>query len=137
MKIGINGFGRIGRQVFRIAHERGHEVALVVSQPDRRRGRGGATSPSPVNQPALELGLPVTDRVDDVLGEQERVRANGHLGHARAAAGERDERRRVRRPIDDLASRRDGLVDATTEQIVDHLADVGAALGSPFLKRTS
>src|SRR5690606_13917523 len=29
MKIGINGFGRIGRQVFRIAHERGHEVALV------------------------------------------------------------------------------------------------------------
>ncbi|HEX6417665.1 MAG TPA: methionyl-tRNA formyltransferase [Acidimicrobiales bacterium] len=45
----------------------GHEVALVVSQPDRRRGRGGATSPSPVKQAALDLGLPVTDRVDDVL----------------------------------------------------------------------
>ena len=29
MKIGINGFGRIGRQIFRILHERGHEVALV------------------------------------------------------------------------------------------------------------
>jgi glyceraldehyde 3-phosphate dehydrogenase len=29
MKIGINGFGRIGRQVFRIAHARGLEVALV------------------------------------------------------------------------------------------------------------
>lgn len=29
MKIGINGFGRIGRQVFRIAHARGLEVAIV------------------------------------------------------------------------------------------------------------
>ncbi len=29
MKIGINGFGRIGRQIFRIAHERGLEVAVV------------------------------------------------------------------------------------------------------------
>jgi len=29
MKIGINGFGRIGRQIFRIAHERGMEIVLV------------------------------------------------------------------------------------------------------------
>ncbi len=29
MKIGINGFGRIGRQIFRIATERGLDVALV------------------------------------------------------------------------------------------------------------
>jgi len=29
MKIGINGFGRIGRQVFRIAHARGLEVVVV------------------------------------------------------------------------------------------------------------
>ena len=29
MKIGINGFGRIGRQIFRIAHERGLDVAVV------------------------------------------------------------------------------------------------------------
>ncbi|MDQ3979178.1 MAG: methionyl-tRNA formyltransferase [Actinomycetota bacterium] len=45
----------------------GHEVAMVVSQPDRRRGRGGALLPSPVKAAALELGLPVTERVDDVL----------------------------------------------------------------------
>ena len=45
----------------------GHDVALVVSQPDKRRGRGGRTSPSPVKQAALELGLPVTDAVDDAL----------------------------------------------------------------------
>ena len=45
----------------------GVDVALVVSQPDRRRGRGSDLVPSPVKAAALELGLPVTDRVDDVL----------------------------------------------------------------------
>lgn len=45
----------------------GIAVALVVSQPDRRRGRGSALVPSPVKAAALELGLPVTDRVADVL----------------------------------------------------------------------
>jgi glyceraldehyde 3-phosphate dehydrogenase len=29
MRIGINGFGRIGRQIFRMAHQRGLDVALV------------------------------------------------------------------------------------------------------------
>jgi methionyl-tRNA formyltransferase len=47
--------------------EAGHDIALVVSQPDRRRGRGGATSPSPVKQAALDLGLPVSERVDDAI----------------------------------------------------------------------
>lgn len=37
----------------------GHDVALVVTQPDRRRGRGGATTPSPVRVAAEELGLAV------------------------------------------------------------------------------
>jgi methionyl-tRNA formyltransferase len=49
--------------------EAGHEVALVVSQPDKRRGRGGRLVASPVKQAALDLGLPVTDRVDDVLAD--------------------------------------------------------------------
>lgn len=45
----------------------GFEVPLVVSQPDKRRGRGSALQPSPVKAAAQELGIPVTDRVDDVL----------------------------------------------------------------------
>ena len=45
----------------------GIEVALVVSQPDRRRGRGSQVQPSPVKQAALDLGLPVTDVVADVV----------------------------------------------------------------------
>ena len=47
--------------------EAGHQVAVVVSQPDRRRSRGRALSPSPVKQAALELGIVVTERVDDLL----------------------------------------------------------------------
>jgi methionyl-tRNA formyltransferase len=45
----------------------GHDVRLVVTRADKRRGRGGALLPSPVKAAALELGLPVTDRVDDVI----------------------------------------------------------------------
>ncbi|MGQ9753251.1 MAG: type I glyceraldehyde-3-phosphate dehydrogenase [Thermaceae bacterium] len=36
MKIGISGFGRIGRQVFRILHQRGLEVALINDLTDNR-----------------------------------------------------------------------------------------------------
>jgi len=37
----------------------GHDIEVVVTRPDRRRGRGGATSPSPVKAAAQELGLVV------------------------------------------------------------------------------
>ncbi|HJN37084.1 MAG: methionyl-tRNA formyltransferase [Prochlorococcus sp.] len=36
----------------------GHGVVGVVTQPDRRRGRGKSLQPSPVKQRALDLGLP-------------------------------------------------------------------------------
>ena len=45
----------------------GHDVALVVTQPDRRRGRGGALLPTPVKAAAELAGLPVSHRVDDGL----------------------------------------------------------------------
>ena len=46
----------------------GHEIALVVTRADKRRGRGGGTSPSPVKAAAERLGLAVSHEVDDVLG---------------------------------------------------------------------
>jgi methionyl-tRNA formyltransferase len=46
----------------------GWDVTLVVTGADTRRGRGSATSPSPVKAAALELGLPVAHRVEEVLG---------------------------------------------------------------------
>ncbi len=45
----------------------GHDIAMVVTAADKRRGRGSALVPSPVKAAALELDLPVTDRIDDVL----------------------------------------------------------------------
>ena len=40
-------------------HVAGHQIVGVVSQPDRRRGRGRQLMPSPVKARALELELPV------------------------------------------------------------------------------
>ncbi|MEX0995132.1 MAG: methionyl-tRNA formyltransferase [Balneolaceae bacterium] len=42
-------------------HDSGHKVLAVASNPDKRRGRGGGTSPTPVKEKALELGIPVID----------------------------------------------------------------------------
>ena len=40
-------------------HAAGHEIVGVVSQPDRRRGRGQQIIPSPVKDEAIKLGLRV------------------------------------------------------------------------------
>ncbi len=44
----------------------GHEITLVVTRADKRRGRGNELIPSPVKVAAAELGLPVTHSLDDV-----------------------------------------------------------------------
>lgn len=45
----------------------GHDVVLAVTQPDKKRGRGGALVPSPVKAAAEDLGIPVAHQVDAVL----------------------------------------------------------------------
>lgn len=45
----------------------GFEIVSVVTRADTRRGRGSAVTPSPVKVAALELGLPVVHRVDEVV----------------------------------------------------------------------
>lgn len=40
-------------------HKKGHEVVLVVTQPDKPKGRGNSVSFPPVKQAALDLGLEV------------------------------------------------------------------------------
>jgi methionyl-tRNA formyltransferase len=44
----------------------GHDVALVVTAPDKRRGRGSELQPTAVKQCALELEIPVSSRASDV-----------------------------------------------------------------------
>ena len=60
----------------------GHEVALVISQPDRRRGRGREVSASPVKAAALAMGLRVADSLaalDEVDVERAVVVAYGAM----------------------------------------------------------
>ncbi|WP_426572773.1 methionyl-tRNA formyltransferase [Aquihabitans sp. McL0605] len=49
-------------------HGAGFDVALVVTGPDKRRGRGSATTPNPVKLAALGLGLPISHDIADVAG---------------------------------------------------------------------
>ena len=46
-------------QTLSALHDAGHSIVGVVTQPDRRRGRGKQLVPSPVKQRAEELGCPV------------------------------------------------------------------------------
>ena len=46
---------------------KGFEVALAVTRPDKRRGRRADPTPSPVKAAALDLGIPVSSEVEDVL----------------------------------------------------------------------
>lgn len=50
----------------RALHAAGFAIPLVVTRPDKRRGRGKTRSPSPVKAAALELGLDVTDDLSTV-----------------------------------------------------------------------
>ncbi len=50
----------------RALHAAGFEIILVVTGADKRRGRGGATTPSPVKLAALDLGIEVSHDLDDV-----------------------------------------------------------------------
>ncbi|MCE2510980.1 MAG: methionyl-tRNA formyltransferase [Acidimicrobiia bacterium] len=45
----------------------GHDVALVVTRPPKRRGRRQAPTPSPVAAAAADLGLAVTSDLSDAL----------------------------------------------------------------------
>ena len=53
-----------------------HDIALVVTQPDRRRTRGAGAEPSPVKRAALDLGLSVRtpEKAREVVDD---VRASG------------------------------------------------------------
>lgn len=68
--------------------EAGHEVVLVLTQPDRPAGRGMSLQASPVKQLALTHGIPVFQPVSLKDGDaQERVRAAGAEAMVVAAYG--------------------------------------------------
>lgn len=61
-------------------HAAGHDIVLVLTQPDRPAGRGMKLQPSPVKQWALERGVPVA--------QPRSLRLDGKYPEDAAAAGE-------------------------------------------------
>mgnify|MGYP004460822249 CR=1 FL=1 len=59
MKIIFMGTPDFAVGTLRSLAEAGHEITLVVSQPDKPKGRGHAMVPTPVKVAAEELGIPV------------------------------------------------------------------------------
>jgi len=59
MKVIFAGTPEFAAQALRAIIAAGHEVPLVLTQPDRPAGRGQKLQPSPVKQVALEHGIPV------------------------------------------------------------------------------
>lgn len=66
-RLGFAGTPQIAVPSLRALVQAGFEVSLVVTNPDRRRGRGSAVSPSPVKVAAQELGLTVSHDMQDFL----------------------------------------------------------------------
>ncbi|MFZ9880649.1 MAG: methionyl-tRNA formyltransferase [Phycisphaerales bacterium] len=77
MRIVFFGSGAFGVPTLELL-ARGHEIALVVSQPDRPAGRGKSLTPTPLAARALELGLEVL-RPEDVneASVRQRIRSAG------------------------------------------------------------
>ena len=53
------GTGDFAVPTLEAVHRAGHQISLVVSQPDRPQGRGLTLRPTPVKAAAMRLGLPV------------------------------------------------------------------------------
>ncbi len=69
MKVVLFGAGAFGLPTFERLHAM-HDVALVVSQPDRPAGRGRTTTPNPVSQWAMAGQLPL-HRSDNVNARED------------------------------------------------------------------
>ncbi|BAN02371.1 methionyl-tRNA formyltransferase [Ilumatobacter coccineus] len=67
MKLVYLGTPEMAVPPLRALVDAGHDVVRVITRIDKKRGRGGALSPSPVKAAALELGLTVSHDPDDVL----------------------------------------------------------------------
>src|SRR3954469_19542920 len=64
LRIIFAGSGEFGLPTLEALRAAGHDIVLVVSQPDRPAGRGRGLQPTPVAAAALAAGLPVLRTAD-------------------------------------------------------------------------
>ena len=84
MRLVFAGTPEFAREALAALHAAGHEIALVLTQPDRPAGRGLKLQASPVKQWALQQGVPVAQPrslrldgkyPDDAAAAREALRA--------------------------------------------------------------
>ncbi len=68
MRLAFLGTPEVAARTLRALYDAGHDVRVVVTRRDARRGRGSELLPSPVKTVANELGLPVAHTTDAVIG---------------------------------------------------------------------
>jgi methionyl-tRNA formyltransferase len=68
VKLAFLGTPEVAAGTLRALVGAGHDVLVVVTRADSRRGRGPARSPSPVKAAAVELGLPVVHKPAEIVG---------------------------------------------------------------------
>jgi methionyl-tRNA formyltransferase len=66
MHVAFLGTPEAAVSTLRALVEAGHDVDIVITRPDRRRGRGNERSPSPVKVAAESLGLRVAHHLSDL-----------------------------------------------------------------------
>ena len=96
MKVVFLGTGEFAVPSLRAVHAAGHTITLVVSQPDRPKGRGLELKPTPVKSAALALGIEVfqpeklRNEPDPVIAQNPRAcgprRAVHRVGHQEMSA---------------------------------------------------
>src|SRR5690242_6482970 len=59
LRIIFAGSGEFGLPTLKALRAAGHDIVLVVSQPDRPAGRGRGVQPTPIASAAMAAGLPV------------------------------------------------------------------------------
>ena len=90
MKIVFMGTPDFAVETLKALHDKGHDIKLVVTQPDKPVGRSGKLCPPPVKQEALTLGLEVaqplkasdpdfTQRIKDIAPDVIVVVAYGQI----------------------------------------------------------
>ncbi|MBT0570440.1 methionyl-tRNA formyltransferase [Curvibacter sp. CHRR-16] len=89
MRLIFAGTPEFARVALQALHEAGHEIALVLCQPDRPAGRGLKLQACPVKQYALDHGMPVCQphslRLDGKYPDEARS-AQETIEHAQADA---------------------------------------------------
>lgn len=68
MRLGFCGSPSFAVPVLEALVGAGHDVGLVVTRPDARRGRGGGPGPTPVKAAAEQLGIDVAHDVTELAG---------------------------------------------------------------------